>query len=270
MLLCAEDIHFSYEGNGKWALRGAGFRLPEGSIVGLVGPNGSGKSTLLRVLAGILRPQRGQVLFQGRDIRKTGRRHLARQIAFLPQSVQPIFPLSVREMVALGRFPHQKAMGFPSREDLDVIQECMERTEVSSLASRPLSTLSGGEQQRVLIASVLAQQPAVLLLDEPTSSLDIHHQVEICMLLGDLSKRNLGIVMVTHDLNLAARFCTSLVLLHDAAVAAQGAPAEVLKTGILQEIYRARVAVEINKATGTPMVTVLDIEREKRSPCGKS
>jgi len=266
MLLQSEDVHFSYHQAGSWALQKAELFLSEGNFLGLVGPNGSGKSTLLRVLAGILKPQKGRVLLQGKDIRKTDSRVLAHQIAFLPQTVQPVFPLTVEEMVALGRFPHQKTLGFSNAEDRDVIRKCMEWTEVASFSSRPLSTLSGGEHQRVLIASVLAQQPAVLLLDEPTSALDIHHQVEVCMLLGELAKRKIGIVMVTHDLNLAARFCTSLVLLDGGRVAAQGSPSEVLKSDILQKIYRAQIAVETNPATGTPIITVLDTEREGRSP----
>lgn len=270
MLLQAENINFSYAGGAKWALQNARLQLDEGNILGLVGPNGSGKSTLLRVLAGILKPNQGRVLFRNGDIRKSNRSLLARQIAFLPQAVQPIFPLTVEEMVALGRFPHQKALGFPSVEDRNVIKQCMEWTAVAPLASRKLSTLSGGEHQRVLIASVLAQQPAALLLDEPTSSLDIHHQVEVCLLLAALAKRKIGIIMVTHDLNLAARFCTSLVLLREGKVAAQGTPAEVLKSGILQEIYRAKIAVETNRATGTPVITVLDIDEEGRSSWEKS
>ncbi|HNR35087.1 MAG TPA: heme ABC transporter ATP-binding protein [Candidatus Hydrogenedentes bacterium] len=226
-----------------------------GELVGFAGPNGSGKSTLLRVLCGLLKPKAGRVTLDGRVLASFGRRERARVIAFLPQAVNPAFTLSVFEVVCLGRYPHLEGFGAMRPRDKEVVERCLHATETEELRARDFMTLSGGERQRVLLASILAQEPDLLLLDEPTSALDIHHQIEIFALLERLARRGYGIAAVTHDLNLAARFCDRLVLLAKGRdVVAAGPPGEVLTAETLSDAYGAAIRVVAHPGTGTPLV----------------
>lgn len=255
-LLAARDCSFAYGGDG-FRLEGITLRMRPGEMLGIVGPNGSGKSTLLRLLSGALRPDGGDVLLEGAALRGIGRRRLATRVAFLPQSLRTTFRFRVRDVVAMGRYPYQGAFGFLRREDVAAIEEALEETETTGLAERHFSTLSGGEKQRVLVAGILAQQPQVMLLDEPTAALDIHHQSDVLDLLWRLSRSGLAVALVTHDLNAASQFCDRLALLSEGRLARMGTPEEVLEEKLLSETYGAQVRVLPNPVTSSPMVLVL-------------
>ncbi|MFO8006792.1 MAG: ABC transporter ATP-binding protein [Candidatus Brocadiia bacterium] len=254
--LALDDCSFSY-GPGGFALRGVSLSVHSGEVLGIVGPNGSGKSTLLRLMAGFLRPAAGRASLDGSDLRGIGRRELARQLAFLPQSPETAFRFRVGEVVAMGRYPYQGAFGFLSEEDSRAVERAMRETETEGLAPRIFSTLSGGEKQRALIAGILAQDPSVMLLDEPTGALDIHHQTEVLDLLWRLSRQGIAVALVTHDLNAAAQFCDRLALLSDGELVRLGPAAEVLQEDLLSEVYGAPVRIIENPFTHAPLVLVL-------------
>ncbi len=255
--LAVRELQFAYEPQSPKILDGVTASVGSGALVGIVGPNGSGKSTLLRILCGLLQPQSGEVTLDGRPLSQFSRRQRARSIAFLPQSVNPAFALTVFEVVCLGRYPHAGAFGGLGAEDRRVVERCLRDTGAEALRTREFPTLSGGERQRVLLASILAQDPDLLLLDEPTSALDIHHQAEILALLRRLAHAGYGIGVVMHDLNAAARFCDALLLLAPGAggVLATGAPESVLTAPLLSQAYGADITVARHPATGAPIVT---------------
>lgn len=253
-ILKAENVRFAYE-SGNDIFSDLSASVTGGEIAGIVGANGSGKSTLLRVLSGLLKPDSGQVLIDGTPLRSVPRRERARTLAFMPQTVNPAFVLTSFEVVCLGRYPHTGSLGALCRTDIDVVDRCMTSTETAELRDRSFMELSGGERQRVLLASVLAQEPDLLLLDEPTSSLDIHHQIEFFVLLKQLASDGYGIAVVTHDLNLAARFCNSILLLvKGIGLMASGKPEEVLTEEHLSEAYSSPIKVADNPITGTPLI----------------
>ena len=252
-LLSVEGCSFAYRG-GDFRLQDVSLDVSSGRVVAIVGPNGSGKSTLLRLMAGLLRPDPGRVLLEGRAVHSMSRKRLARALAFLPQEPETSFGFAVREVVAMGRYPHLGTFGFLAARDIEVVERALHETAAAALASRPFSTLSGGEKQRVLIAGILAQEPSLMLLDEPTAALDIHHCYEVLDLLRRLSRRGIGIVLVTHDLNAAAQFSDRLILLAAGRVARAGTPAQVMDQGLLSAVYQADVRVIENPVTLTPMV----------------
>lgn len=231
--------------------------LETGSVAGVIGPNGAGKSTLLQLLCGLLDPAHGNVLLDGRPLTAFRPRERARLVAYMPQSVQPTFSLSVREVVSLGRFPHLGPFGALGEPDHQVVGDCLARTETRDLADRDFLSLSGGERQRVILASVLAQEPRMLLLDEPTSSLDLPHEVAFFRQLRELAAADLGVVVVTHDINMAGQFCDHLLLLgRDHTLVAQGTASEVLQPEYLTLAYGVPLCVDAHPATGAPFVTV--------------
>lgn len=256
--LDARHVTFGYEPKAL-VLDGVDAVIRSGELTVLVGPNGSGKSTLLRILCGLLKPSSGQVLLDDKSLSSFSGRERARRIAFLPELVNPIFALSVFEVVCLGRYPHGGAWGTLQASDLQVALRCLEDTECEVLRERSFMTLSGGERQRVLLAGILAQEPDLLLLDEPTSALDLHHAIEIFSLLKRLSRNGYGIAVVTHDLNMGARFCDRLVLLSSArkGVLASGPPEEVLTEALLSEAYASPIRVCEHPITRTPLVTAV-------------
>lgn len=260
--LVASDITFAYA-SGPPILVDVNARVECGKLLALVGPNGAGKSTLLRVMCGLMRPQGGKVEFDGASLFSLSSLERARHVAFLPQAVNPTFSLSVFEVVCLGRYPHVGALRTMRQEDRDVVLRCLQETRCDALRERDFSELSGGERQRVLIAAILAQEPDILLLDEPTSLLDLHHQIEVFALLKRLTRKGYGVAVVTHDLNTAARFCDHMLLLSSSVhgVKAEGAPSEVLQESTLSEVYETEIRVCPHPITGTPLVTVLDAER---------
>jgi iron complex transport system ATP-binding protein len=210
---------------------------------------------LLRVLCGLLRPKAGRVTLDGKALASFSGLERARMVAFLPQSVNPAFALSVFEVVCLGRYPHVGALGALRPHDKEVAERCLRDTETEDLRARDFMTLSGGERQRVLLASILAQEPDILLLDEPTSALDIHHQIEIFSLLERLASEGYGIAVVTHDLNLAARFCDRVLLLaSNRRMLASGQPAGVFTEQRLSEAYSAPIRVSAHPVTGAPLI----------------
>ena len=242
-LLQIDGITFGYD--RQPLLYDIHVQVDEGEMVGLLGPNGSGKTTLLRLISGVLRPQRGNILLEGRDLRVWGRRGIARRIAVVPQELHVPFAFSVEEMVSLGRTPFINLLGTRSKHDISIVQEAMQSTEITPLAGRIFNELSGGERQRVIMAMALAQQPALLLLDEPTSHLDIKYQIEILELVQRLNRR-LGVTVIAamHDLNLAARYFPRLLLFQRGVVADAG-PAEVLEPQLLRRVYGINVQVGI-------------------------
>lgn len=251
-ILSAEAISYAYA-PGVPALSEGHAIVAPGRMTGIVGANGSGKSTLLRLLCGLLTPDTGVVTLDDRPLSSLSTRQRAQLLGYLPQSVQPAFSLSVFETVCLGRYPYTGALGTLRTEDLDVARRCMSATHTDTFRDREFSSLSGGERQRVLIASSLAQEPTLLLLDEPTAALDLHHAREVFGLLRRLVNEGLGVAVVTHDLNLAAQYCDDLTLLGtDHRVRTSGTPAEVMTEEHLGAAYGCAIRVGAHPFAGTP------------------
>ena len=229
MMLVAENLRFSYPGKGA-LISDVSLCIVPGSVMGLLGPNGAGKTTLLRLLTGELRPTSGKVLLGDRPIREYPPRDLARRLALVPQSPSPMPGFSALDAVLLGRYAHLGRFQREGEEDLKIAQEAME-------------TLSGGEWQRIAIARALAQKPGVLLLDEPTSNLDIRHQLETLRLLRELSREGMAVGVVMHDIALAARSLDQIALLRGGRLYAQGSPDQVLTPESLFEVYGVRARV---------------------------
>jgi len=252
-LLRFDAVSFQYA-DADWRLDSIALGVGEGEVLAIIGPNGSGKSTLLRLGAGVIVPCAGRVLLDGRPSAGLSRREVARTLGYLPQQVGSEFDYRVEEVVAMGRFPHLSGAGFLSSADVAVVDRCMAATEVDAYRGRTLSHLSGGERQRAFLASVLAQEPRVLLLDEPTSSLDLHHQVRFFGLVRRLAAQGMAVVAVTHDLNLASLYCDRLALLRDGRLVEEGAPCDVLRTDLLRATYGDEILLERHPATGRPIV----------------
>ena len=256
------DVSFAYPAGAKgpapFELRELSFALAPGEVLGLIGPNAAGKTTVIRLLSRVLRPSRGTIMVAGEPAESLGRVAVARRIAVVPQDVPQGFPYTVEQLVLMGRFPHAPARFFESREDLRIARAAMAMTGVEALAAEPLDRLSGGERQRVVLARALAQEPRLLVLDEPTSHLDLRYQAECVALLRRLNRdRGLGILLVSHDLNLAAEVSDRLLLLAGGAAVRLGAPEDVLQESLLEAVYGCRVSVDKHPATGRPTVSVL-------------
>lgn len=242
-LLEVRNVTFSYR--RQPLLYHLNMQVGAGEMVGLLGPNGSGKTTLLRLISGVLRPQEGQILLEGCDLRHLGRRGVAQHVAVVPQELHMPFAFTVEHMVSLGRTPFVGAFGTQSKHDQEYVQEALEAAGIEQLASRIFNELSGGERQRVMIAMALAQQPRLLLLDEPTSHLDIKYQIETLELVQRLNhERGVTVIAAMHDLNLAARYFPRLLLFQRGIVADAG-PAEVLDPALLSRVYGVNVQVGI-------------------------
>ena len=225
---------------GTRILDGASAALKAGEMVGLIGPNGAGKTSLFKVMAGIERPKAGSVRIDGGDSRRLSRREAARRLGYLAQGTICHWPLTAERLVALGRLPHLGPWDRPAPADQDAIERAIAETDVAHLRNRIVTTLSGGERARVLLARVLAGEPAMLLADEPVAGLDPGHQLQIMHLFRHLAGQGRGILIVLHDLTLAARFCDRLILMHEGKVAAEGPPGAVLSPEILARIYGIR------------------------------
>ncbi|PFG73833.1 ABC transporter ATP-binding protein [Tepidiforma thermophila] len=229
------------------------FTVEAGEMVAIVGPNGSGKSTLLRGMARLHPPRAGRVLLDGRDIRGMNSRHVARVLAILPQAPAGGLDLTVRELAFRGRYPHQGLLQRVTRRDIDAVEWALESTDVLHLADRPLAALSGGERQRAWIAMALAQEPRILLLDEPTTFLDVAHQVDVMHLLRRLNARGITIVAVLHDLALAGRFTSRVIALRDGRLAFDGPPSAVLQPEALERVFGVPMLVLADPDTGLPI-----------------
>lgn len=258
MRIRIENISFSYPSNP--VLKNVSFQAGDAEILSVLGSNGSGKSTLLRLIARILLPRTGIILLDDRPLNSFRRKELARLIGYVPQDVPWLFPFTVMEVVLMGRSPHVGRSGFESHRDIAVAAEMMERTDIAHLAHKPITEISGGERQRVLIARALTQEPSLLLLDEPNAHLDLRHQADILRILRTLKdQRGLNILSVSHDLNLAASFSDRILLLGGdgeagSAVLALGSPREVLTPPLIQRAFRVDVAVESRPGTEAPRV----------------
>lgn len=249
--LSAEKLALAYD--NALIIDDLAITIPTGKITALVGPNGCGKSTLLRGLARLLPPKRGHVYLDGKAIHTLPTRQLAKEIGILPQS--PVAPegLTVRELVAQGRYPHQSWFQQWSAVDEAITQVAMETTNIVAFADRPIDTLSGGQRQRAWIAMALAQETEILLLDEPTTFLDIAYQLEVLELLHDLNATGRTIVMVLHDLNQACRYAHHLVALRDGKICASGEPARVLTAEMVAQVFHIDAQIMPDPVTGTPM-----------------
>lgn len=232
--------------------------VERGLIVGLLGPNGSGKTTLIRLLAGLLTPHQGRVLIDGQPIGTLTRRAIARRIALVPQDTHAAFDFSVLDMVLMGRYPHLGALALEGADDVGLAREALAATGTSALEERTFSTLSGGERQRVVIAGALAQAADILLLDEPTASLDIGYQLEIAALLRRLNhERGTTMVLSTHDLNLAAGLCDRIVLLKNGQLIADGPTSQTLTPERIALAYGVTAEVQFHPRAGHLTVTPL-------------
>lgn len=236
-------------------LQDATFHIKQNDLLGIVGPNGSGKSTLLRTISRVLRPCQGQVLLDKTDLYQLPARDVARKMAVVAQEHNLEFPFSVKDIIMMGRIPHLKRFQSEGIKDQGIVRQAMDLTDVAHLAQRPVNELSGGEKQRVLIARALAQEPGILLLDEPTSYLDLNYQLEIMELLLRLHReQGIMIVMVLHDINLASQFCDSLLVVKEGKIYAAGTPAQVINAAFIKEIYGCEVQVETQTPGGRPIV----------------
>ena len=247
-LIEARGLGFAYGPNP--VLRGVDFVAAAGQLTGVLGPNGSGKTTLVRLLSGFLRPQAGRVLVDGRPPQDYERRAFARLCAVVPQEMPIDFPFTVGELVLTGRTPHLGSIGLERPADLAAAGAAMDACGVRDLSDRPIFALSGGELRRAFVARALAQEARVLLCDEPTAGLDIHHPIAICELLRAQARHGRCVVMVVHDLNLAAAYCDRLTLLKQGAVLAAGTPPDVLTAETVRSAYGVDVYVGVNERTG--------------------
>ncbi|MDF2992574.1 MAG: transporter related [Microbacterium sp.] len=236
--------------------------IPPGKVTVIIGPNASGKSTVLRALARLLRPTEGRVALDGKDVRAYGPKEFARRLGLLPQSSLAPAGITVTDLVGRGRFPHQQPLRPPTTDDAEAVRRAMEATRVDTLADRPIEELSGGQRQRVWIAMLLAQQAPVMLLDEPTTYLDVSHQLDVLELLRDLNAaEGRTIVLVLHDLNQAIAYADELVVVHEGRVVANGTPSEVMTTELLRSVFSIDARIIHDADLPHPVVVPLAITR---------
>jgi iron complex transport system ATP-binding protein len=252
-MIAIENLSASYNAS-TLALRELSLSVEPGEIAAVIGPNGCGKSTLLRCIAGLLAPREGLVLLDGQDVRQLAPRYRAQRIALLPQQSEFAENLSVEELVLLGRTPHLSSYGAWGKRDLEIVERAMERTSTLAFRGRRVTQLSGGERQRVLLARALAQEPRVLLLDEPTSNLDLRFQFEILNLAFQLAKsEELAVVVVLHQINLASSLADTILLLNgDGSTRARGNAAQVMTRENLEAVYDVPLQISLHPKTGRP------------------
>jgi iron complex transport system ATP-binding protein len=243
VILEAMGVTVRYAGSARSALTGVSCGVDASRLVAVVGPNGSGKTTLVRAVSGLTPLAEGVVRIDGRAVARWPRESLARVLAVVPQREESVFPLSVEETVMLGRYARLGPLAPPAGADRQAVRQALERCDVAALAGRPVDALSGGEWQRVRIARALAQEPRLLVLDEPTASLDVRHEMELFELVRSLVDGGLAGMVITHHLNLAARFADRMLLLSGGRVVAEGPPAEVLRQDVLRRVFEWPVAV---------------------------
>ena len=255
-VLEARDLTCGY--GAQAVLSGVDLRLSRGETIALLGRNGSGKSTLIRTLAGVLPALSGSVFVDGLPIKQHDRRALSRRLAVVPQKMDVPFAFSAREIVELGRAPHTRFLGLPNVADARAVESALDACDLQALSARPYQQLIGGEQQRVALAMAIAQEPEILLLDEPTVHLDLAHQVSLLDLVRRLrSSRGLGVIAAMHDVNLSALYFDRLVLLGEGAPLAMGSPAEVLSAELIQRAFSTRVEMFSHPRTGVPQIVLV-------------
>lgn len=252
-LLSVDKICGGYP--NKPVVKNVSLEIKQGDFLGIIGPNGGGKSTLLRLMSRALAPSGGKITLTGRDLRKISSKEVAKKIAFIPQLTLINFSFTVWEIVLMGRIPHLSRMQAEGKKDFSIAECALNLTDTLHLRNRKIDELSAGECQRVIIAKALTQEPLLLFLDEPTSHLDIGHQVQTLDLLAELNqKNNLSIVIVLHDLNLAGEYCKKIILLNEGEIFKQGTPAQVLTYQDIETLYKTVVVVKDNPVTSKPHV----------------
>jgi iron complex transport system ATP-binding protein len=259
-----EDVTFSYS-RGKRAeseavLKGLSCLILSGRVLGILGPNGSGKSTLLKLLARVYQPQKGTIDILGESLSGLSQLNVAKRVALVPQETLQVFPFTIAEMVLMGRSPHHQGWGgwhWEDSQDWAVAQNAMEELDVAQLGDRLVTEVSGGERQRAVIARALVQEPQILLLDEPTAFLDLHHQLDIARIIKRLNReRGLTVILVSHDLNLASQYCDQVLLLNQGRLAAMGSPQTVIKPEVIEAVYGCSVLVDRHPQSGRPRVSL--------------
>lgn len=248
-----ENVHVTLD--SKEVLHGIDFKVEKGQFLGLIGPNGSGKTTLVKAIANLLPIQKGEITIQQKDHLAYNQKEFAKQIGYVPQETVVGFDFIAREIVAMGRHVHGSFFKRETREDRQTVETAMKETKTIHLAEQSVLSLSGGQKQLIMIAKALAQDTPIILLDEPISALDIYYQVHILSLLKRLCAEGRTIIIVLHDLNLAARFCDELLLLNDGKVQKHGRPEEVLDQSLLKKIYHIQAKVRKDELTNSMTVT---------------
>lgn len=265
----AKKIDIAYDNN--LIVKELDLNIPQGKITSIIGPNGCGKSTVLKAIGRLLKTTQGMVYLNGKDIRTLPTKEVAKQMAILPQTPTSPSGLTVEQLVAYGRFPHQKGFGKLTKEDKKIISWALRATQLSEFEFREVDTLSGGQRQRVWIAMALAQQTDLILLDEPTTYLDLAHQLEVLELLYELNRdQQVTIVMVLHDLNLAARFSDYMVAIREGQVMEHGIPEKVMTEKTLREVFAIEAKIILESETGRPVYVTYQLARneEKREQLG--
>lgn len=255
-LLSLKNVGFRYE--QAWALRNLDLGLEAGEILGILGPNGSGKSTLLKTMDGLAKPQEGKILLNGIPLSGLRRSDIAREMAMVGQETYFQFPFSALEVVLMGRFPRLNRLQFEREEDMEVAQRALKATHTEGLARRSICELSGGEKQRILIARALTQEPRIILLDEPTSFLDLKYKGEIYKLITQLNRdEGLSVVVVSHDLDLVSQYCHRVIMLKSGRSFVVGAPEKVITAENIEKVYECPVVVDPHPVTGKPRVSLV-------------
>lgn len=237
MTLCARGVRFAYDGESEDVLKGVDLEVTSGEVLCVLGPNGAGKSTLLRVLAGLAVPQAGDALLGGSAVRRMRPRTRAQEIALVPQALAALPELTVEEFVAQGRYARLGPFGRMRSSDREAVARALHAADLVALEGRPLDALSGGQRQRALVARALAQEPRVVLVDEPTNSLDPRHQIQVFEVIAGMGCEGRAAVVVTHDLNLASQFATRIALMDEGRIVADGSVHEVLRADVLEPVY---------------------------------
>ncbi|MCM8800632.1 MAG: ABC transporter ATP-binding protein [Candidatus Omnitrophica bacterium] len=260
-ILKVENLYGGYKNNE--VIKNVSFELNEKDFLGIIGPNASGKSTLLRLITKVLSPTKGKIFWQGKDLKKISLKEFSQNVAFVAQETKIYFSFSVWEIVFMGRIPYLKRLQSETKKDFSIVENALFLTETLDLRNKPFEALSSGERQRVLIARALAQEPKLLILDEPTAHLDIGHQIHIMDLIKKLNQtKNVTVLIVLHDLNLASQYCERLILLDKGRIVKQGDISEVLTYKDLETVYRTPVLVKENPLTGRPFI-ILFSESQK-------
>lgn len=245
------DIEFGYNENP--ILKDVSFSIKKGEFISIIGPNGSGKSTLLKTLNNIYTPNKGEIYLHGKNIEEFKRLEIAKKISLVPQETNINYEFTVEDIVSMGRHPYKGRFEKENLEDKSIVEEALKLTSTIDLRNRLITEISGGEKQRVVIAKALAQNSSIILLDEPTSNLDINHQIEVLNLLRDLNKdKNTTIIIILHDINLAARYSDRIIFLNDGEIISEGSPEDVITKKNIKRAYHMDVYLEKNKYTNTP------------------
>jgi len=253
-ILQLQDVSFAYQKDS--VVRQVSLDIHPGEFVGILGPNGSGKSTLLKLMGGLLKNDSGKVLFRETELRQYSKKRLAQSIAWIPQEHPMVFPFQVAEIVLMGRHPYLAPLTFETEQDFAIAGRAMKITDTAHLSGRSFNEISGGEKQRVVIASALAQEPEIMLLDEPTAALDIKYQLEVLSILKRLNhKDGMTLLMAMHDLHLASKFCQRLILINQGQIVRDGTPEQVLQKEVLEQVYGVRIKLFHDHEDGSVMIS---------------